>query len=50
MKNIKNKRSLQKGSSLIIALVVIVIAIVALNYFGFTFSGVVDAIKGFFGA
>ncbi|MFA6524542.1 MAG: hypothetical protein WC264_01720 [Candidatus Paceibacterota bacterium] len=49
MKTLDNKKGLQKGSSIIIALVVVVLVIVALNYFGFTFSSVWASIKGFFG-
>jgi len=50
MKTLNNKKSLQKGSSIIIALVVVVLVIVALHYFGFTFSSVWASVKAFFGA
>ncbi len=49
MKILNNKNSLQEGSSIIIGLVVVVLVILVLNYFGVTFHGVITAIKSFFG-
>jgi len=43
------KKNLEKGSSIIIALVVIVLVVFALNHYGITFSAVVAAVKNFFG-
>ena len=49
MRIINNKETLQKGSSIIIALVVIVLVIFVLNHYGITFNSVWYAIKNFFG-
>jgi len=43
------KKNLEKGSSIIIALIVIVLVVFALNHYGITFNAVVAAVKNFFG-
>ncbi len=49
MKKIINNESLERGSSIIIALVLIVLVIFLLNHYGITFASVWHAIKNFFG-
>jgi len=44
----KTNKTLEKGSSIIIALIVIVLVVFALNHYGITFSAVVSAVKHFF--
>ena len=46
---ITNDKNLQKGSSIIIALVVVILVIFVLNHYGITFGSVWNALKNFFG-
>ena len=46
---INNKKMSQKGSSILIALIIIVLAILVLSHYGLTFGSVWNTIKNFFG-